>query len=83
MRALEQKAKQFKGMSRNQLARQATIDYIDDTRLQAIESELSELRIEINKLRDNLASGFITVLLKSDKINTIEEAQSWAAKTFY
>ena len=83
MKALEQKAKQFKGVSRNQLARQATIDYINDTRLQAIESELSEIRIEIDKLRDNLASAIMTVLLKGGKITDIKEAQSWVAKIFY
>ena len=83
MAVLERRAKQIKGGSRHLLARQLVIDYLNDTRLQSIESELVELRIELDKLRDNLASSILVILLKSGKTYDLKEAQSWVTRTFY
>ncbi len=83
MDALEKRADQFKGLSRHQMAQRIVIDYFQDARSRSIESELIELRSELNKLRDNLASSLQAMLLMGGKITDLKEAQRWAAKTFY
>ena len=83
MDALEERTDQFKGLSRHQMAQRIVIDYFQDARSRSIESELIELRTELNKLRDNLASSLQAMLLMGGKITDLKEAQRWAAKIFY
>jgi len=77
---LEAKAKLYKGVSRNTLARQIVTSFLEDRERQRLREELQTLRQEVNKLREDLATAVTAILVHAGKIRDQGEAQDWVKK---
>ena len=79
---LDRLAEKYNERSRHLYARRAVEEYLKNSRQHQIEYSLREIRDEIEKLREELSTATGVLLLKSGKVQTMEEAMEWVRTTF-
>jgi len=79
---LDRLAEEYHERSRHLYARRAVEEYLKNSRQHYIEYSLKEIRDEIEKLREELSTATGVLLVKSGKVETMEEAMEWVRKTF-
>lgn len=77
---LEARAKQYNGISRHKLAREIVTSYLKDHHRQQLQEDLNNLRLEVKKLREDLATSVTAILVHAGKIKNQQEAQDWVMK---
>lgn len=80
-KALEERAGLLKQPSPHLAARQIVIDFLTDAEPIRLREEVAELRNEITRLRTDLATATVALLVQAGKITDVEEAQQWVART--
>lgn len=69
------------GMSRGEYARQLLLQTLDDVRHEQMRHEMRELREEVGKLREDLATA-VAALLTRDGPVPLDEAKAWVTSRF-
>jgi len=77
--ALLKKSEQWNKSSLHRFAKQIVVNYLEDTERARIRQEVAELRREVIRLREDLATAVTALLLKAGKANA-QEAQEWVEK---
>ena len=79
---LDRLAEKYNEGSRHLYARRALEEYLRDTRQHHIEYSLTEIKEQIESLREELATAMTTLLLHAGKIETLVEALEWVSKAY-
>jgi len=77
---LEQKAQQCNCTSLHKCAQQIVVSYLEDTERIRIRTQMAELHREVIRLREDLATAVVALLLKAGKVTTPEEAKEWVER---
>ena len=70
------------GMSRGEYARRLMIDALEDTEREHLRHELAELRGEVGKLREDVATAVMALLTRAGPVS-VEEAKAWVKSRFF
>ncbi len=65
------------GTSPHQRAKQIVTDYLQDTERNRIREELAQLRREVLRLREDLATAVAALLIRAGKVPNAKEALAW------
>lgn len=76
---LEEKAKE-RGQSPGTYARQLVLDSLNDKNTEELRHDLDELRDQVTKLREDLATA-VVALLVNDEPKDEEQAKAWVRNT--
>ena len=67
------------GMSRGEYARRLLIECLDDTERERVRHDIAELREEVVKLREDLATAVMALLVRGEPYS-VEEAKAWVIR---
>jgi len=80
-KALEERARLLKQPSLHIAARQILIESLTDAQRTRLCEEVEKLTQEVTRLRTDLATATVALLVQAGRINDVEEARQWVAKT--
>jgi hypothetical protein len=79
---LKKKSAAWNSASLHRFAKQIVINYLEDTERTRIRHEMADLRREVIRLREDLATATVVLLHKAGKVNDPQEAQEWVERNF-
>lgn len=78
--ALLDKAEQWGSNSEHRAAKHIVQSYLNDSARTSIRQDIADLRREVIRLREDLATAVAALLVKAGKINDVQEAKQWVAR---
>jgi len=82
MARLEQKAGQSNCPSPHKCAQQIVVNYLEDAERDRARKQMAELRQEVIRLREDLATAVVALLVQAGKVTNPDEAKEWVQRNF-
>lgn len=80
MNELVQRAEQWNNKSCHLYAKRIVLDHLADAERTRIRKEVADLRRDMIRLREALATAAAALLVKAGKVSNTEEAEAWAQR---
>ena len=80
-RDLDERAKALSRPSRHLLAREIVLGFLADEQREHIRQDLADLTAAVERLRTDLATAVVALLVQGGHVEDVEQARDWVEKT--